>query len=413
MLRLGRPVNGASAADGHSAHSNEAHSSNGAATKPPPEKAMPEQLPAHDDAPGVCLDRLLCVAILTPRQATTVAAELFAALAALHSARLVHGAVSLSAVRVGTDGVTRLGEWPLGAADMPASSVDRGAHDYQVAGERHDLEAAYGIVTELARNIDRPVFRHGTDAVLLTGLTRMSAGEPLPANAAHAELHRLARSVNGRTAPHAGAHQELAALVSAANRQVTHAAPEPSATQQHNGSLSSAHWSPARRRRMVWIAGAILVATSDPGRSLIDRVLHRSPTAAPTHSVNPAPPPRTPHAVPAVAPVAAGVVRRVVAHPVGRCAPGANCRMQIAVHVRPAPTLRRVDWRIEIYNRCTGARTSRPGGLLVVRSGARFASGSHLVHIPDGRALALTAHTTRPSRAEAAPVLVPAAARSC
>jgi hypothetical protein len=394
--------------------------------------------------PGAPLDRLLTVATLTPRQAATVAIEIFAGLAALHASGLVHGRLRTRAVRVGTDGVVRLADWVVGPLDRSTGPgwPERADDPAVAAGRLADLAAAGRIVAELARNADRPVVhRDGFEAELVTGLARMAVSEPMQATLAEAELRHLLDAVRGGAPTRPNVHAELGALVTAANRRLPDTAEPPpdgadadapatrpgrAAPPLRRGRLSGADWHGRRRRHLVWAAGATvavlaagaLALTVGPGRSIGDRILHRHPAAAAGPSASPAPTRSAPVAArprpaPSVAPAAAGIVHKVSARATTRCAPARPCRLRVTIRITPSPNRRRLHWAVTVYDRCTGARSTRPGGVLAAAPGATSLSATRTVALPRGRALAVTAFTTRPARAAAAPLYAPARARGC
>lgn len=388
--------------------------------------------------PGAPLDRLLTVATLTPRQAGTVALEIFAGLAALHAGGLVHGHLSTRTVRVGADGVIRIGDWAVGTLARSAGPgfPDRTDDPATAAGIQGDLLAARRILTDLARNADRPVARRsGLEAELLAGLARMGmSGEPVEAAAAQDELRLLLAWGTG-TSAYTNVHAELASLVDAANLRLPAETPRtpvqdgrvgtpvnearPAPARLTKGPLSGADWHAPNRRRVLWgvaataavVAVGALLVTVGPGRPVADRLLHRhtTPTPSPTASAGTA----RPRAVPAVAPAAAGAVHHVTLHPVTRCTPGKICSLRVTVHVARAGSPRRVDWTLNIYNRCDGGRSTRPGGLLIAAPGAASATATRRLTLPAGRALAVVALTTHPGRAASSPLLVPASVSTC
>jgi hypothetical protein len=381
--------------------------------------------------PGTNLGRLLTAAVLTPFQAATIAIDVFAGVAALHRAGLVHGRLTTGTVRVGDDGISRLSDWAVGAL-IPTGSAAVDIDPGPAARDR-DLVAASAIVDELARNADRPVSRRqDVDGALLACLARIGASGVVDAAEALTILRRaLGRAAD--TGPSRGnAHTELAALVHAAAPQLS-VATSNSLVAPRRGTniwpagvaLSGVNWQARRRRRWVWASAALVAVviagvaiTVQPGRSTIDRLLHRHHGAGATQTAATAkstavPHGGKPHPVPAVAPAATGIVSHVSARPVGTCAPGHACRLAVGFRVTPSAAAQPIGWEVRIYDRCTGTFTSRPGTTLVAPAGATSMRATPTVSVPAGRALALVVTTTRPARAAAAPVLVPATTRAC
>jgi hypothetical protein len=385
---------------------------------------------------GVGLDRLLTAAILTPVQATHVAAEIFTGLAELHEAGIGHGRLTARKVVVGGDGVVRLSDWA-------ATTLGPG-FDVEAVREA-DLDAARTIVGQLARNADRPVVRHhDAHARLLTGMERIGTVRQGDSAEDIARQLRDLLLVTMRTGSGSGiVRTELAALVTASMRlPATMRTPEqPARTHADrprraprspvpSTPLSTTDWRRPRRRRWVWVAVAVvavLVATAyvvarKPVTSFADRLLHRHP-AATSSSAPAAARPRTrarpvsqrsgPRSIPVLAPARAGAVTAVTMQPLSTCHPGRTCEAQVTIHVRPSGSTQQVSWKITVVNRCTGSRTAQPGGTMFAGPGSTSMYTTRIFRIPVGRAFGAVVVTTAPVHVASAPLLVPRRAPIC
>jgi hypothetical protein len=243
---------------------------------------------------------------------------------------------------------------------------------------------------------------------------------------------------NGAMSAGPNVHAELAALVSGANIRLpaettrppaddidraapTAAASRPLPHRLPRGPLSGADWHVPKRRRIIWSTvatlavigiGAVLL-TVGPGRSALNRVLHRGANPSATAGSSATTPATTrPRPVPALAPAAAGLVHHVSLRAQAHCAPGKICPLHVTVRVRPAGGPQRLAWTITYVNRCSGARSNRAGGTLIAAPGSTTATATRRVRLPSGPALAVVALTTHP-RAASAPLLIPASVTTC
>jgi hypothetical protein len=384
---------------------------------------------------GVGLDRLLTAAILTPVQATHIAAEIFTGLAELHDAGIGHGRLTARKVVVGDDGGVRLSDWAVTALG-PAYDVE--------AVREADLDAARTIVGQLARNADRPAVRHhDAYARLLTGMERIGTVRQGDAAADIARQLRDLLHVTIRTGSGSGiVRTELAALVRASMRLPARARVK-YAREQHlpasdervprsprgrlpSTPLSAADWRGPRRRRWLWVAVAVVavllgagyVVARKPVTSFADRLLHRHPAgaSAPATTGSQAGAKRThngPRAVPVLAPSHAGAVTAVSIRPVAACRPGSLCAARLTIKVRPGHSTRRVTWALTVVNRCAGTRATRHGGTMSIGPGSSSMYTTQKIRIPAGRAFAVVAVTTTPVHVASAPLLVPPRAATC
>jgi hypothetical protein len=397
--------------------------------------------------PGVSLERLLGIAILTPAQATYIAAAIFAGLDDLHRAGLAHRGLTGRHVLIGTDGRPRLAGWALAA---------RGRSGDLAAAKTADLEAACALVDQLARNADRPVGRHSPGgAELLVRMTRLgTGGAPADAASAAQQLTDWLAAAEGVESGEVLLRTQVGALTTASAKAVPDDEPVDRPARQRFKSrpvkqpeppvrpsastlpreLSRADWSNPRRRRRAWLIAAVVVLVlaggfvfaRKPITSLTDRVLNRHPASSTTPTTSPSNANKAaarraaelrasgqPRRMPVLAPAAAGAVTGVVLRPTASCRPGGVCPVRVAVHLRHASSTRHVAWRLALVNRCTGTRAIRAHGFLAVSPGSSSAFATRRVKLPPAHAVGLVAVTTAPAHAASRPLLVPARRASC
>lgn len=382
--------------------------------------------------PGVSLDRLLGIAILTPAQAVHIASSIFTGLADLHAAGLVHGSLTSRKVMIGTDGSVRLSGW---ASFGPSTS----AATARVA----DLDAACAVVNELVRNADRPVGRHHPGGSrLLVQLERLaSGGTPDDAHSTATALSDGLAAAEGVSAGSALLCAQLGALSTASIKhmpgieretrgpQPTRRRPRPSAAADEPRSpdgrtpLSGADWGRSRRGRLVWgtavvvlvVAGLAFTVGRGPINSLLDRVLHRTPasTASQASGSHNGTAGARVHPMPTFGPPAAGVVRHVTLRHTAPCRPGSVCPMRVHVRVAPSNRPHRVAWRIVTVNRCTGRHDIGAHGSFVIAAGARAGSAERKLALPTAPGLGAAAVTYKPAHAASDPLFLPARRPSC
>ncbi|TNC22223.1 hypothetical protein [Amycolatopsis alkalitolerans] len=126
-----------------------------------------------------------------------------------------------------------------------------------------------------------------------------------------------------------------------------------------------------------------------------------------------APPPQAVPApllpVTAPAPASAGPVSGVDLRALQPCDPATTCDVRILVRLLPPPAPVTVRWEFQVTDRCTGTRTTVPGGSVVAGGTGPTVVGQ--VPLPAARALAVHVVTTSPARATGAPLLL--GATSC
>ena len=104
-----------------------------------------------------------------------------------------------------------------------------------------------------------------------------------------------------------------------------------------------------------------------------------------------------------MAPTAAGTVTGVDLRAVNQCTPDAECAVRLQVALQPTAVPQTVTWGFQVFDRCTGATTTVPGGEVTVPADGDRAVAVVSVALPPGEALAGLARTDLPSTAASAP----------
>jgi hypothetical protein len=364
--------------------------------------AAPEPEPVARDA-GLSLTRLLSIARLTPVQAVALATDVLTELEKRCGARGDAGPIPLriETVYVGTDGLAYLVE---DDASVPAKdpAADAVLNELTAAAWRPTMDS------------DRP-----TTGPLAT-LDRAAAEARLP-GASVAAVASLLREAD--TAGGSEARTELARMVSAVNGGAL-APPHPPLTSAP--AIAPRPPRPQRRRRSLaralagrtwkWVLSIVVLVTvvvieiallRDTITRDIEAVLEAggAGSEAPTSTQAFLP-------VAPVAPTAAGTVTGVDLRAVNQCTPDAECLVRLQVALQPTAEPQTVTWGFQVFDRCTGATTTVPGGEVTVPPDGDRAVAVVSIALPPGEALAVLARTDLPSTAASAPVLVPSDA-SC
>ncbi|WP_433293462.1 hypothetical protein ACQPZQ_07660 [Pseudonocardia sp. CA-142604] len=364
--------------------------------------AATEPEPVAPDA-GLGLARLLSIARLTPVQAVALATDVFTELEKRHDDRGDAGPIPLriESVHVGADGHAYLAE-----DDAPVPVKDSAA------------DALLDELTAAAWRVTTDSERPTTGPIATLDRAAAESRRPDASVAAVASLLREADTASGTEA-----RTELARIVSAVNGgalapphpPLTSAppiAPRPPDPERPPRSLARV----LAGRTWKWVLSVVVLVTvvvieiallRDTIARDIDAVLEagRSGSAAPTSTQAFLP-------VAPVAPTAAGTVTGVDLRAVNQCTPDAECAVRLQVALQPTAQPQTVTWGFQVFDRCTGATTTVPGGELTVPADGDRAVAVVSVALPPGEALAVLARTDLPSTAASAPVFVPSDA-SC
>ncbi len=150
---------------------------------------------------------------------------------------------------------------------------------------------------------------------------------------------------------------------------------------------------------LLALAAVVLVVLGELGllHGRIQADLSRLRDAAGVPSASAAAPARSLAPIPVVAPAGAGDVVgvrvRLLDPP---CEPGSSCAVAVGVDRRPGTAVTPTAWTVMAADRCRGTEVPLGGG---VTPGAAGAYGVVRIALPPGRALAVLAVTTAPSRA--------------
>jgi hypothetical protein len=366
--------------------------------------AIPAQRCIGPDT-AVALTRLLSTARLTPAQAVALGADVLSWLEE-HSGGARRSGIRLrpGTVRVGVDGRAY-----LAADDVPG-------HRAVEEESRTDLAGAEGILRDLTAATWCPdALSDGPATRALAALDGAGAEARRPGGsvAAVASMLREADAAGG-----AEARTELGRLVAAVSGDGF--APLSTArTGVLPATLGPTR--PRRRPRRVartvlartwkWVLSIVVLVAAvlieitflrDTIARDIETVLEAgrsgSPAATSTEALLPVVPP---------APPAAGTVTAVDLRAVQRCAPDEPCEVRLQVALQPRAEPQTITWAFELFDRCTGATASAPGGTVTVPPDGDRAVAVVTVALPPGKALAVLARTDLPSTAASAPLLVP------
>lgn len=329
---------------------------------------MAERVEVVNRASAVCLRRLLRIADLTPAQAHFLAREITVAVTSSPS-----GAADFESVLIDQSGeaVVTPGGDPAGLAAVLSALA--------VVGEK---DARYGAPLR-------------------------AAAEATEAGAGPAAILSILDEV--RQAP----EQRLAEVSALVGAAIGRDAPQPMRPGPVGPAPEDGVQRPALRvvLRPVWRAIAALVVLAaavllefvflhDRLASDVRLLGGQQPGTPSTASV------RTPQPVEAPAPASAGAVSGVELRALLSCDPGTRCGVAVLVRLLAQPQPVTVRWEFQLTDRCTGARTTTPGGTVVAAPGDRELTVVDQVPLPAARALAVHVVTASPAQAAGAPLLV-------
>ena len=401
----------------------------------------PPALPTGFDRPvPVPLDRLLAVATLTPGQAMLVAARLLHAGAASGTA----GEGGTAGCRLGAVSLTSSGDIEVTVApatdeETPVTELLRHlllnarrlpAHPKP---EQHLLlhrleEAAASPIADPDARADG--LEEALAATLGSGARRRLSAQL--GSLVEAAAHVVSREPPAGGLPRGAAGPTSSGLVPAApepRRRVRHRA-VPAPAGQNRAVRRSAHLSSRHRIRRVALVVAVLVAAIaasayvgllDRGAGLVQslgRGNHPtatgpdSPARHARQAVRRAQAPH-PRGVPTLAGRHAGLVAGVLVHKAGTCRPGSLCPVKVTVRLSAGSASRAIRWKVGTARLCKRQMAWAPPTTVTPRPGWRTVFASSSVRIPRGRALALVALTTAPTKVQSAPVPVTGAALHC
>jgi hypothetical protein len=392
----------------------------------------------------VSFDRLLSVAVLTPAQASLVAVQLLDAAHPEVPAGAAPVVACLGPVTLTSSGDVAVSR-PLADAGTPVTEL----------------------LEQLLQNARRLPAHPRPEQLVLLHRLEAAAGDPLVDPGARAR--ELEAALADTLGP--GAEQRLAGQLAALVEAFAHVAPgapgandvplppgpkrattAPSRTTGISTSPGSSRSTPHRaaptqpapnraprrsrvllhrrtRGRVALIAvllAAVLavsgyVVLGGPGSDIVGSLGRQDTPAAPdtTAPDQPAeqpakdPKPDRAQAVPTIAPRHAGPITAVALQMAGSCNPGALCPVTVTVHFRPASTSRTIGWKVGAAQVCKPGITWSPPVTVTAQPGWTTVYASSSVRVPKGRALALTALTTTPARAQSRPVPVAGSSLQC
>jgi hypothetical protein len=141
-----------------------------------------------------------------------------------------------------------------------------------------------------------------------------------------------------------------------------------------------------------------------------------SPTTRPSPSGQPAVAPSSApglRPVPSQGPPAAGGVSRIDLQALQPgCAAGSSCPVRVTVWLAPQPQAQVVAWTFDLFDRCSGAHVTAPGGSVTALAEWPYVYQTTWVQTPAGHPLAAVAVSSSPARVASQPLPVDGT-RSC
>lgn len=369
---------------------------------PPP---RPE--PARDGAPigSVRLDRLLEVAVLTPAQASLVAAGLLTSASKIGQGRR-------SDVRISPPLITPSGDVHAVPARDPSTAV-----------------AVDDVLTHLVATAQRlPAHPRLHQVALLRRLDEVRASSHEPAARA-LMLHEAMDDALGPDA-HTRVRRELVALV-AAFAELSDAEieapiptrPRPAPRVTGPGPRRRLGRRRRRRGRRIAIAVPVCLLVLAGGYVALGRPhlgISSDPAPSTPHSAAKTPPKSHHHdathqqsAVPVLAQRTSGRITGVSLQRLGVCQPGGLCPVQVTVNLAPAAVTEAVGWRVGVVQACTRQVTWSLPKDVTAQPGWTHVYASSSVQIPADHPFALVAVTNSPDRAQSPPVRLATSAPHC
>ena len=382
----------------------------------------------------VTLDRLLCVAVLTPAQASLVALKLFEAVRPDGTGNGSSPAgTPLALVTFTRDGGVEVTRSAADAGTPVTELVEQLLHSARrlPAHPRPEQLALLRRLEEAAGDplLDPEARARALDAALVDALgpgARQLLTRQLAA-LVEAFGHVAPGVPAGVDAPAAAGPERspARARTTADRRRADPARPAANRTRRR-GRVLLRRRTRGRAALVFLLVAAVLavsgyVVVGGSGSDIVGSLGREDSPAAPDPTTPEQPaekPAKKPdqdraQAVRSVAPRQAGAVTGVALERNGSCRPGSLCPVTVTVRFRPASTSRTIGWRVG------AARGCRPGiawsGPVTVTAqpGWTTVYASSSVRVPKGRRLALTAVTTTPARAQSRPVPVANASLQC
>lgn len=357
--------------------------------------------PGTAPVPGVPLADLLARVRLTTAQAMVLARDALQALVDAWSDGRVLDRPTPDRVHVTVEGRLRL---PVTDPGGPPGVPER----------RVDAAAVAGLLTAVLAVTSQPAGGAAWRALLeRAGRVRDGAGVTRLAD----ELQRVAgdRLESGRAELSVLVARLAAAEVTAAQHTIpARSLPMPAAARPGHRVWSGLVRSVALLLALVIVLGAEYALLGDRVIQDLQRLTGGSGSST-TSAARPVERSRSspPKPVPTLAPRAAGAVTALDLRALQPCRPGRTCEARLLVSVRPQHQPLIVRWSLTLIDRCTGTRSTQPGGALRVPAGAQQATALTRIPLPNRPVLAAVALTSAPARTAAPAMPVPAAGGSC
>ena len=360
-------------------------------------------------SPGLSLARLLELAPLTPEQGAMVGAAILNQIAVAGADAYAAADLQTRHVRIFSDGTVSIAAAHLAAADQekdPRATLRAAGRLLCIAlgvSPESDLEPAFTAAEAVALPL-----------VVQARAMAVGAAGADPLSALHTYLERAGRL--GSAERLNCSREELGALVS---RLLLSAAPLPLPQQS---PVAAARPAPPQFRRpwrlpaaiagglalVVVTAVVIVTAAVRPQPANTQRAqpaIQALPPAVTAEEPTPAAPPSSaPLEVPLHAAAAAPPIRSVVANPISGCTAGGKCTLDLLITFQPARSNLKFGWKLEVFDRCTGATVERPGGSFTAPAGWSRIEVKSQVPVPTWNAPVLVVVTTAPSAAQSAPL---------
>lgn len=391
----------------------------------------------HRPRTEVSLHRLLTLATLTPSQAAYVAVRVLDDVGHANGSFRSDIPVTDRDVVLDADGEAHLVE---------TASADTSAEHPPTDGDA--AIAVRGLVSELARNSNRPVvWMHPRDEAIRSCLEHCGNGGSAEGIAAMSRQLRHALDLRPGLVPDEDLRSELSHLVHLVLHDELHETTSTPGPVRDDDGVARVSWrhpqrvptprlrtkrvralAGAHRIRLVPVAvGVVALLLAGAGvftflaspSQIVDDILHRGTAAAAagtttgsgrtTATTSPrstTPGVRAPRQVPTLAPQSAGAISGVDLRALQTCGTRSACLMRLTARFAPAYSGEVVVWRVVAFDRCTGVTRVLHRGQVSGAPGS-YVYDSASVRLPSSTSFAVIGLVDRPAAVASAALLFP------